>query len=62
MGNCDFRFLGSVIKRNVVGAILLFFEWNLVKIFQNECSKSWYNTYCQQQPSFDIWQNVQVIG
>ena len=25
MGNCDFRFLGSVIKPNVVGAILLRF-------------------------------------
>ena len=22
------------------------FKYNLVKIFQNECSKSWYNTFC----------------
>ena len=39
---------GSVIKPNVVGAILLCSKYNLVKIFQNECSKSWYmyNTCC----------------
>ena len=35
-------FLGSVIKPNIVGPILLCFKYNLLKIFQNECSKSWY--------------------
>ena len=34
-GHRDFRFLGSVITLNVVGAILLCYYHNLENIFQN---------------------------